>query len=141
MLNLDSILPVQSPLTFDSFEFKGDFSLPLQAPKHKPTLIPLPEDPHILGYNYSVGEVEQTKVFDFEPRTYREHRRRPLNLDFDDIFGLANLFPDLHVQQLDDEVPETQEETELEQEEPVPEEPVPEPEEPVPESEEPAQQE
>ena len=119
MLNLDSILPVQSPLTFDSFEFKGDFSLPLQAPKHKPTLIPLPEDPHILGYNYSVGEVEQTKVFDFEPRTHRQ--RRPLNLDFNDIFGLTNLFSELNVQQPDDVTPETQEVTVSEPEEIIPE--------------------
>ena len=72
MLNLsDSIFPVQSPLTFESFKFKGDFSL--KAPKHKPSMIPLPKDPHILGYNYSDGEFEseETKVFDFEPRTYR----------------------------------------------------------------------
>ena len=112
MLNLsDSILPVQSPLTFDCFVFKGDFSL--QTPKHKPSMIPLPDDPHILGYNYSEGgnESEETKVFDFEPRTYRQFRRRPLNLDFNDIFGLANLFPDIHVQQPDDETPETQEES------------------------------
>ena len=47
-------LLAQSPLTFESFEFKGNFSL--QAPKHKPSMIPLPEDPHILGYNYSDGE-------------------------------------------------------------------------------------
>ena len=132
MLNLsDSILPVQSPLTFESFEFKGDFSL--KAPKHKPSMIPLPEDPHILGYNYSDGEFEseETKVFDFEPRTYREFKRRPLNLDFNDIFSLANLFPEIHVQQPDDDATQIHEETV-----PEPEESVSEPEETVPELEE-----